>query len=158
MKRLPRRQIMIDQEVQGALVFRVVWYWVGCEATVLLLHVVWQLGNGPERDPVRIATREVCHLLPALLGTLLVQPLVITDVLRLSNRFVGPIGNLRNALKRSELGDAVAPLQRRPADFWPDLLDRVNRLLQRPGACGVAEPGAARDHRAPGQAAGDDPA
>lgn len=146
MTRLPRRQIMIDQEVQGALIARVVWYWLGCEATVLLLHVLWRLSSGSAADPLPATTRALWELLPALLGALLVLPVVIVDVLRLSNRFVGPVWNLRNALKRTELGDAVPPVPRRPADFWPDLLERVNRLLsQRQDRCDSAACGAAAD-------------
>ena len=122
-----------------------VWYWLGCEATVLLLHVLWRLSSGSvAADPLPATTRAVWDLLPALLGALLVLPLVIVDVLRLSNRFVGPIWNLRNALKRTELGDPVPPVPRRPADFWPDLLERVNRLLsQRQDQCDSAARGAA---------------
>jgi hypothetical protein len=128
MKPFQRRQVMIDQEVQGALIGRVVLYWIVCQATFVVSYGAWQYvwlptGASPAGLPLRLA-----GLIPALLGSLLFLPLVIADVLRLSNRFVGPIWNLRNAMKRFELGDAVPPLELRRGDYWQDLLRRFNRL------------------------------
>lgn len=125
---LRRRQVMIDQEVQGVLIGRVIVYWLVCQASVFFGYAAWQILTLPSDESVVGVLPQIAELLPALLGSLLLIPLVIADLLRLSNRFVGPIWNLRNAMKRLELGDPVPPLELRRRDFWPDLLRRFNRL------------------------------
>ena len=131
MKMLTRRQVMLDQQVQGALITRVILYWITCQLTTALLYGIWCQGLEPTDEPARSVGSAVLSLLPALLGSLLVLPLVLADVLRLSQRFVAPVWNLRNALKRLELGDAVSPLELRRGDYWHDLLGRFNQLLPR---------------------------
>ncbi len=125
----PRKQIMIDQTVQGTLIARVVLYWFLCLGSVVLYawcSMVWMEPEGAE--PI---WRRLSRLMPALLGSLSVLPLAIADVIRASNRFVGPIHHLRNAFKRLVIGDAVRPMELRSSDHWNDLVLRFNQLLPR---------------------------
>jgi len=126
-----RRQVMIDQRVQGALIGRVILYWFVSQAAVLLGYTVWCLKTSPGGEPTTAVVSRVAGLVPAMLGACLLLPLVIADILRVSNRFVGPIWNLRNAMKRVEMGDQIRPLQLRRKDYWHDLLRQFNRLLTR---------------------------
>ncbi len=122
---------MIDQQVQGALIGRVLLYWFACQAAMVIGLLGWSVGTAQPGVPALSVAERLRPLVPALIGSQLLLPLVLADFLRLSNRFVGPIWNLRNAMKCVELGDEVSPLQLRRADFWPDLLERFNRLLPR---------------------------
>jgi hypothetical protein len=109
----------------------VILYWVTCQVAVVLSHGIWRHWLGPDVAPADSLGSTVLSLTPALLGSLLVLPLAIADVLRLSQRFVGPVWNLRNVMKRLELGDAVPPLEVRRGDYWHELLARFNQLLPR---------------------------
>ena len=126
-----RRQVMIDQQVQGALIGRVLLYWFICQAAMVIAWCAWSVLTAPHGVPAPFDRRTNSAADPRAIGSQLVLPLVLADFLRLSNRFVGPIWNLRNAMKRVELGDPVVPLELRRADFWSDLLGQFNRLLPR---------------------------
>ena len=126
MTKCPRRQIMIDQSVQGSLIARVVLYWLLCLLATAGSAWCWTQWRSDA------ALESVLPILvPALLGSLTVLPLAIADVLRVSSRFVGPVHSIRNALKRVDMGDSVSPLKLRKGDHWSDLVTRFNQLLDR---------------------------
>jgi hypothetical protein len=52
------------------------------------------------------------------------------DVLRFSNRFVGPVFRTRMALKELAIGRPVEPLQFRDDDYWRDLARDLNAVSQ----------------------------
>ena len=118
---------MLDQEVQGGLIGRVSGYWVICLAATLLADLCWRAWTAPAAASFTDSLRS---LAPGLIGSFFLLPLVIADLLRMSNRFVAPIHNLRNALKRLELGDRPDRLATRKGDFWIDVTTRFNRLLE----------------------------
>ncbi len=120
--RQPRRQIMIDQYVQGALIRRVALYWGAALASSgLFTWVAWVWLPSPGLT--------AGHVLLGAAGSVLVMPWAVADVLRVSHRFVGPVHAVRNALKRHSLGDSIAPLEARRGDAWQDLVARVNQTL-----------------------------
>ena len=58
-------------------------------------------------------------------------PLVIMDILRLSNRFAGPIFRLRREMAKLAAGENIGPLKFRDGDYWQDLAEELNRIAQR---------------------------
>src|SRR5205814_1966895 len=62
----------------------------------------------------------------AILGSALVLPLILLDVLRLSHRWVGPIFRLQSSLSDLSQGKAVPPIRFRQGDFWPKLAGDFN--------------------------------
>jgi hypothetical protein len=118
---------MLDQAVQGSLIQRVVVHWILCLGSTSVSAWVWAVAN----DPARASFLETLkQLSPAMLGSLLILPLAMADMLRMSNRFVGPVSRLKNALRRLSRGDTVVPLQPRRGDYWSDLIDWFNSLLE----------------------------
>jgi hypothetical protein len=126
-----RRQIMLDQPVQGLLLGRATVYWLFCLLTYQTAQWAWLRWNDPTSPTW---TSLVATYWPAAAGSLLALPLVWFDLLRVSHRFVGPVASVRNALKRVELGDRLPPLQTRQGDLWRDLIERFNQTLPRPRA------------------------
>jgi hypothetical protein len=126
-----RQQLMLDQAVQGALLVRVVGHWLLCLVSTAVATWVWSVWRDPQPLTPLGALRQVG---PALIGSLLVLPLAMADALRMSNRFVGPVLRLRNAMKCAAMGDDVAPLRPRQGDHWNDLIERFNQLHCRPSA------------------------
>jgi hypothetical protein len=120
-----REQLMLDQAVQGALIRRVVIHWCLCLTATVVADWIWNVWTEPDRASM---ARTLQQFGPALVGSLLVLPLAIADMLRTSNRFVGPVLRLRNAMKCLVMGDWVAPLRPRHGDFWGDLIDRFNQV------------------------------
>ena len=68
---------------------------------------------------------------PAAAASLLILPLVVMDLLRLSNRFAGPARRLRNALCELGEGKEVRPLLFRDNDFWQETAAEFNRVNDR---------------------------
>ena len=68
---------------------------------------------------------------PAFIASILLLPLVIVDVLRMSNRFVGPLQRIRRSLRDMAAGRDVPYIAFRKGDFWCELADDVNRLNDR---------------------------
>ena len=131
MPRQIREQIMIDQPVQGALLRRVTVYWCFCLGTVVLSSGIWAAYSEPDWDLGRWSGTFLWSLVPGLVGSFLFLPLVWADILRLSNRFVGPIQSLRTALRRMLYNDDVPKLSTRKDDFWQDAIEQFNQVTER---------------------------
>jgi len=137
-----RRQKFIDRHVQGGLVLRAVMYWCFCLLTLSLFTMCWTILTGERRTGPQLAEHLWTTYAPAVIGSLLLLPIVAMDAVKFSNRFAGPIYRLRNALKAAAAGDPVRPIQFRDGDFWHDLAESFNAAL-------VPDRSAERAHPAP---------
>lgn len=126
-----RKHLFIDPKVQGALVTRVVLYWVVCLITISLMLLCWRILTGPARMFYTHFDDMWFFYGPALVASFILLPLVIVDVIRLSNRFAGPMVRLRRAMRELARGEEVAPIKFREGDFWQDFADDFNALLTR---------------------------
>jgi len=58
-------------------------------------------------------------------------PVFLFDTLRLTSRFAGPALRLRAALSDASQGLPVRPIQFRHDDFWQEMADSFNTLMER---------------------------
>jgi hypothetical protein len=123
-----RKQLFLDR-VQSVLIMRVISYWLFCLLAGMLMACLWLAWSDPPASSGEMLNRVLHTYGPVFAATLIVVPLVVVDVLRLSNRFVGPAHRLRQALKQAAEGQAVRPIQFRENDFWRDAADNFNRAL-----------------------------
>ena len=131
MAKFRRRIFLIDSQVQGALMMRVVAYWIYCLFTISMLLIWWNLFAGPPRQFMLVLADVYQRFAPAAAASLLILPLVVMDLLRLSNRFAGPARRLRNALSELGEGKEVRPLLFRDNDFWQETAAEFNRVNDR---------------------------
>ena len=86
-------------------------------------------------NPVRAAQTHfndiLFHYGPAIVVGVLLLPLAVFDVLRLSNRFVGPFFRLRGAMRQLARGERVDPIFFRRGDFWQEFADEFNAVAAR---------------------------
>ncbi len=130
-KQSRRRKFLVDNAVQGALAARVGWYWLFFAASVAMLLIVWTaFVDRPQRSGELFATAWT-HVGPALLASIILLPLVMIDVLRLSNRFAGPMYRVRNGLRQLARGETVSPIVLRKKDYWGDVARDFNLVAQR---------------------------
>jgi len=127
-----RRSIFfIDRKVQGALVVRTCIYWLFCLFSVSLMLICWAAYTGPLK-PFSVMAVELYHRHgPVLLASLILLPITAMDVLRLSNRFVGPVSRVRGALAELAAGQAIEPIHLREDDYWTDLAGNLNEVATR---------------------------
>jgi hypothetical protein len=131
MARRKRRQLFVDAKVQGALIMRVVLYWVCCLLTITMMLIVWRIFTGPSRLFYEHFDDMWFHYGPALIASILLLPLAVLDILKLSNRFAGPLYRLRSEMRRLARGEEVDPVRFRRSDFWGEFAEEFNAIAQR---------------------------
>jgi hypothetical protein len=126
-----RKRLYVDPKVQGGLVLRVAFYWFVCLVTITLLVLCWRILTGPVR-PFHAHVSEIGERFgPTFIASLILLPLVIVDIMRFSNRFVGPLVRLRRALRALGRGEQVSPLRFRDGDFWHEFAGEFNAVAKR---------------------------
>lgn len=127
-----RRILFVDARVQGALMLRIAVYWVCCVVTATVVILAWSIFRTAPGNSSPHQIDDLWQLFsPGMIATLAVLPLAVYDLVRLSNRFVGPIIRLRSAMKRVGNGEDIEPLRFRRGDFWDDLTEAFNATLDR---------------------------
>ena len=130
-KSYKRRQKFVDRQVQGSIVLRTATYWLLCTFTMALMLFVWQILSSPA-EPFLLQLTAMWHQYgPVAIASLFLLPILIIDIVGLSNRFAGPIYRLRRSMRQLADGEPVAPVKFRDNDFWTDFAGDFNRLLAR---------------------------
>lgn len=126
-----RKQLFVDRRVQGALMVRTASYWLYCLLTLTLLTLCWRIANSdPQPFQSHVAALKA-DFAPAALGSLILLPIVLIDVLKLSNRFTGPMFRVRRLMTQLARGEAVPPLKFRDGDYWNEFADDFNAVAAR---------------------------
>lgn len=126
-----RKQLFVDPKVQGTLVARVILYWVFSLITLTLMLLIWRILTGPARMFYTHFDDMWFFYGPALVASLLLLPLVVLDIIRVSNRFVGPLLRMRRSMRALARGEHVAPIRFRKGDFWTDFAEEFNTVIAR---------------------------
>lgn len=125
---IPRYRLLIDKPVQSAILFRALWYWGICLVAQLLMAFFFasaaSSSNGYSTDDPRMWW----HLQLTFLAAVVLLPIILLDVLKLSHRWVGPIFRVRNTLRSLGKGENVSPVKFREHDFWQDLAGDLNAV------------------------------
>jgi hypothetical protein len=129
--KLPTRtQLFVDPEVQGALVARAIIYWVACMLSIALLLLCWRVLTGPVR-PLWFHLENMWFFYgPAFIASLIVLPVAVTDMIRVSNRFAGPMTRLRQSMRALAKGRKVQPIEFRKDDFWYEFAEEFNAVVR----------------------------
>lgn len=126
-----RMRLFVEPKVQGALILRIVLYWMVCVVAIVLTLLCWRIATGPARMFYRHFDDMWFHFGPALVASFLLLPLVVCDLVRMSNRFCGPLFRVRRSIRALARGEHVDPISFRDGDFWPELAQEFNTLLAR---------------------------
>jgi hypothetical protein len=146
-KKAVRRQLFVDAKIQGTLVVRVILYWVVCLMTITLMLLCWRILTGPALPFSRHFDDMWFFYGPALIASCILLPLVIVDVVRLSNRVVGPFLRLRCSMRALARGEQVELIEFRRGDFWKEFADEFNAVVARVRS----EPPPPQEYDQPGQ-------
>lgn len=123
-----RQQVWVDRSVQGVLVGRVLLYWLCAILYVGIGSACFQYNQNPEWTLTKHAVVLFSQMWPWIPTVVLILPLAIYDVVRLSNLFVGPIYRLRKHFAALRQDIACAPLTFREDDYWRDLTAPINDM------------------------------
>ncbi len=134
---IKRYRLYVDKGVQGALARRVAMYWVVCSWGIFCVLAGFPIGVtlalGADNAPTvsSLLFHAWLDFWPSLLASILMLPLIVWDLLRLSHRFVGPMIRLRNAMRDLADGKHVAPIKFRDGDFWSEFAEQFNQIAAR---------------------------
>ncbi|MGI9456231.1 MAG: hypothetical protein ACR2NU_06685 [Aeoliella sp.] len=140
MSKNQRGKEYIDPQVQGALWRRLITHWLAyiAVAAVLALGLEWM--NDPFRPLDQVASQAWWTYSPMLLIMLFLMPAFIYDSIRLSHRFAGPVFRIRQVIKHLAAGEQPKQIEFRDNDFWKEIAEDVNRVIDRLGDAPVAAP------------------
>jgi len=130
-KKHARKRLYVDPKVQGALAVRVVLYWGVCVIAIALMLLCWRIVTGPARMYYTHFGDLWFFYGPAAVASFLLLPLVVIDILRLSNRFAGPLVRLRRSMRALARGRHVEPIEFRSSDFWQEIAEQFNGVIKR---------------------------
>ena len=139
MSQIRRRQLWVDAKVQGTLLLHVILYWFYCLLTVMVMALVCIVFSKRPSTSVDLFQELWLNCGPALLGSVLLLPLVLLDCLRLSNRFTGPMMRLHREIKALADGEVSRSVQLREGDFWLEFDEDWNRVVARYSSAGSDE-------------------
>jgi len=125
-----RKQLFVDPKVQGALVLRVLLYWAVCLVTVTLMLLCWSIVRTPRLFYTHLDDMWF-HYGPALIASFVLLPMVMIDIIRVSNRFAGPLVRLRRSMRALARGEHVEPIRFRQGDFWQEFAEEFNAVAAR---------------------------
>jgi hypothetical protein len=126
-----RKRLIVDVQIQGALAVRVVIYWLLCLFSLGILLLLWRMLAVPF-SPLDEQLRGLWSLYrPTAILSLILLPLIVVDVLRLSNRFAGPMIRMRRVMHELAQGKSVPVVKFRKGDFWQEFAQDFNIVAAR---------------------------
>ncbi len=123
-----RKKQFIDTAVQGTLLLHIVGHWMFFILAAGALLFFIEMLTGPPRDAWK---NMLPRHGPTVLVMLVLTPIFLRDLCKLSNRFTGPMVRLRRAMRDLADGREVSPIHFRERDFWQDLPADFNRVVER---------------------------
>ena len=122
--------MFVDARVQGAMLLRLVTYWLLGLLAISQILLCWNIISGPPRpffDMFRFDILWAEHG-EVVVASLIMLPIFLIDTIVVTNRFAGPLYRLRGAIRSLASGERVEPLKFRDKDFWRGLADEFNLL------------------------------
>lgn len=101
-------------------------YWTICTVAQLVMVVFFAIATSPQGDFIANGPMLLWHLQISFIASVVLLPIILWDILKLSHRWVGPIARLRMSLQSLSKGQSLAPVRFRNHDFWQDLAEDLN--------------------------------
>jgi hypothetical protein len=134
-----RKKTFVDPKVQGALVRRLVLHWCAFIAVAGLVAFCLQVLSNPFTSVREHAENVWWTHGPFLLVLVFMLPVFIVDTIKLSHRFAGPIYRMQQTIRSLARGGAFTPIKFREFDFWQNMAEDFNQMVERLTATKPAE-------------------
>ena len=124
----PREVLLTDRVVQGVLIKRMILYAMACLLYFCVIEFLDVALSDPSLTRWEIANifyGEAVYWAP---GLIVMLPIFAYDLLRISNRFTGPVVRLRKEMRQLTRGDEGTPIEFRSDDYWLEMAEEYNFL------------------------------
>lgn len=129
---IKRKQKLVDCEVQTGVLRKISVHWLVFFVCNTIALMIWiRLYEQPDANWGQTFGDTLRRFLPFFIITAALIPAFVWDTLKLTNRFAGPIMRLRSALADASAGRGVKPLQFRNSDFWQEIAQDFNHVIER---------------------------
>ena len=126
-----RQRLFTDRQLQGTLLAHTAIYWFYCLFSVTLIAVCWIVFTQQPDSSSDLFNQLWLSCGPALLGSVLLLPLVLLDCLRLTSRFAGPMVRFQRAMRELAREGATAEVKLRDGDYWREFADDFNIVVKK---------------------------
>lgn len=126
-----RKLLFVDSDVQGAILKKILCYWMACLLFVTLPILLTMTTVEPNVMFYEHVGPMFKRFWPIYLTLGLLLPFVIRDALKMSNRFCGPMRRVLNELNRVNEGGDFQRVEFRGDDFWKPLADAINEFAEK---------------------------
>lgn len=123
-----REQLLVERDVQLSLILRAVLYGAACMTYFTVIQFFTQSASRPGTPALETflsLTDEAIYWVP---GFFMLGPLMVYDMLRITNRVAGPIFVLRRAMNQLNQGETGRRLRFRNDDYWDSLACEFNLI------------------------------
>lgn len=131
-----RKRIVSYKKIQFGLAKRIMLHWAILFMTSFCLLTIWQLLVSG--DPYNLFSDHMkmmwVRMIPIFVVFLTLLPVFIYDTVKFSNKFTGPVYRLQKTIQSLADGDVANQIKFRKKDFWHDLADDFNELLEKADA------------------------
>ena len=124
-----RKTLFVDQEVQTAILKRVVFYWISCIAFFTLMIWCYESLARPDQMFYEHIGPMIRRFLPIYIAMTALLPFLLYDALRFSNRFCGPLHRVLSELEKFSQTGNMERVTFRENDFWQALADRITQAI-----------------------------
>lgn len=122
-----RWRLIADPNIQGWLCFRIAAYWICCQVMI----TVTLLGFAHLQAPGDLTAGSVWKILiPALVVSSLAMPIAVLDVIAFSNKFVGPVYQLKRKLAALASGEEIDEVHFRVGDYHAEAQPHLNQIRE----------------------------
>lgn len=123
-----RNQLFVDTEVQARLLWRISLYAVAAAVYFTVIVAIEQGLLYPDRRWVDVAVATIDDAIFWIPGLFLLGPIMLYDLLKITNRFAGPMYSLSREMRRLVNGEPTRELNFRDGDHWHEMADTFNDL------------------------------
>jgi hypothetical protein len=124
-----RERYLSDPAVQWTLIRHVMLHWSMTLLSLIAIGILAQMFfGGKNQSFVETVGVSFSQQTPLLLVMFMLIPVYLRDVLKVSNRFAGPMKRLRATLRDLADGKVGQRMKFRPGDFWQETAEDFNRF------------------------------
>src|SRR5262249_59879683 len=116
-------------DIQTKLFVRVGVYWLVYQITLWNLVFMWRLLQEGAGNPLEQYGRFLWDYSPALIGCLLLLPILAWDAGQFGHRVVRPLYRFRKTIQALAAGEPVRPIKLRDTDLLTEMRDDFNKML-----------------------------
>jgi hypothetical protein len=125
---LLRHNLLVDRDVQGVMLRRTALYATACGIYFFVILICSESLSDPEQSVGAAILQCVDEMIYWLPGFAMLAPVIAYDIIRITNRFTGPVFRLRREMIRLADGQEVSPMVFREDDYWSEMSEIFNRI------------------------------